>query len=122
MDAAIGPDAVTPGEGETGLPRRAVLEQNYPNPFNAGSEITYRLPDAVHVRLALYDMLGREVRVLVDEDLAAGVHTARVDAANLASGVYVYRLQVRPPSSSAGRSVTHGGMGSSLTKTLVLIR
>ncbi len=102
MDAALGLESVTPGEGTDGLPGQIVLDQNYPNPFNAGTEISYRLPFAAHVQLTLYDMLGREVRVLVDEDAAAGVHRARVDANGLASGVYLYRLNVRPDNAGVG--------------------
>jgi unsaturated chondroitin disaccharide hydrolase len=70
------------------------LEQSYPNPFNAGTTIGYRvsgLGDRV-VRLAVCDMLGREVAVLVDERKQPGVYTASWNAAGMASGVYVYRL------------------------------
>ena len=120
MDVALGMESVTPGEGTDGLPGQIVLDQNYPNPFNAGTEISYRLPFAAHVRLTLYDMLGREVRVLVDEDLAAGVHRARVDANGLAWGAYLYRLNVRPDYAGVGsRSIESG---SSLTKQLVLVK
>jgi hypothetical protein len=120
MDAALGMESVTPGMGTDGLPGQIVLDQNYPNPFNAGTEISYRLPSAGHVRLTVYDVLGREVRVLVDEDAAAGVHRARVDANGLASGVYLYRLNVRPD--NAGVESRNIESGSSLTKRLVLVK
>jgi hypothetical protein len=122
LDAVLSPDAVSPGPAHTGMPGRVVLEQNYPNPFNAGSEISYRLPAAGHVRLALYDLLGREVRVLAEGDAVAGVHRASIDASGLASGVYMYRLQVRPLDVVGGRGAGSGGSASSLTKRLVLIR
>jgi hypothetical protein len=125
MDAALGVESVTPGDGTEGIPGQIVLEQNYPNPFNAGTEIGYRLPSAAHVRLTLYDMLGREVKVLVDEDAAAGVYSARVGSDGLASGVYLYRLNIRP-GSAGGASANPGsgslGSESSQTKRLVLIK
>jgi hypothetical protein len=70
------------------------LEQNYPNPFNASSVIGYRVSGAGlgRVRLAVYDMLGREVAVLVDEHKESGAYTATWNASGMASGVYIYRL------------------------------
>jgi len=65
---------------------------NYPNPFNASTIIEYRLPQSLHVTLTVYDMLGREVTLLVNDDMEAGVHEARFDASALSSGVYFYRL------------------------------
>jgi hypothetical protein len=70
-------------------------------------------------------MLGREVKVLADEDAAAGAHRARVDAEGLASGVYLYRLDVRPHDAGAGSGSVRSGSResrSSLTKRLVLIK
>jgi hypothetical protein len=81
-------------------PARWVLDQNYPNPFNPTTVIRYELPAVSDVRLALYDLLGREVAVLVNEEQVSGVHEVRFDASGLASGVYVYRLQ------SGGRAET----------------
>jgi hypothetical protein len=69
------------------------LAQNYPNPFNPSTTIKYELPHSSVVRLSVYDMLGREVSVLVDERRDAGVHEIKFNASGLASGVYVYRLQ-----------------------------
>jgi len=68
------------------------LEQNYPNPFNPTTVIRYQLPAAASVTLAVYDVLGREVTVLVNDRRDAGVHEVQFDGANLASGVYLYRL------------------------------
>jgi hypothetical protein len=65
----------------------------YPNPFNPSTTIRFELPTAMHVRLIVYDMSGREVRSLVDEPRAAGVHEVRFGGAELSSGVYVYRFQ-----------------------------
>lgn len=64
-----------------------------PNPSNAGVTITYRIPEAAHVRLAVYDALGREVAVLVDEAREAGEHAVPWDAAALPAGTYLYRIE-----------------------------
>jgi len=69
------------------------LDQNYPNPFNPSTTIKYELPQSSVVRLSVYDMLGREVSVLVNESKDAGVHEVRFDGSGLASGFYLYRLQ-----------------------------
>jgi hypothetical protein len=74
------------------LPAAFELRQNYPNPFNASTEIGYQLSEFGTVRLAVYDLLGREVAVLVDETREPGSYQVTVDASQLASGVYVYRL------------------------------
>ena len=77
----------------TNVPMRFTLCQNYPNPFNPSTTITYELPKSTEVKLSVYDILGREVSVLVNERRNAGVHEVKLDAAGLASGVYFYRLQ-----------------------------
>jgi hypothetical protein len=69
------------------------LAQNYPNPFNPATTITYELPIASQVTLSVYDVLGREVSVLVNGRKNAGVHEVKFDGVNLPSGVYFYRLQ-----------------------------
>ncbi len=69
--------------------------QNYPNPFNPSTTIKFELPKSSEVRLSVYDMLGREVTVLVNERRDAGVHEVKFDASGLSSGVYFYRLQAR---------------------------
>jgi hypothetical protein len=75
------------------LPERFNLEQNYPNPFNPLTHINYQLPANSYVTLKVYDNLGREVKTLLDSWQNAGYHTLEFDAAELASGVYFYRLQ-----------------------------
>ena len=77
------------------LPAEVTLSANYPNPFNPETTIRYSLPQAGEVRLAVYDLLGHEVAVLVDRSKPAGNHTVRFGADNLASGLYVYRLQAQ---------------------------
>ncbi len=68
------------------------LLPTYPNPFKASTTIRYALPRASHVRLAIYDMLGREVRMLVVGAIPAGRHEATFEAGDLPSGLYVARL------------------------------
>ncbi|MCX6163125.1 MAG: T9SS type A sorting domain-containing protein [Ignavibacteriae bacterium] len=68
------------------------LGQNYPNPFNPVTRIRYELPRAVVVRLAVYDVMGREVEMLVNERQTAGSYEAVWDGTRFASGVYFYRL------------------------------
>ncbi len=74
------------------LPTEVALSQNYPNPFNPQTTIDYALPKAGDVSLIVYDMLGREVDVLLDGPQAAGRHTVRFGANHLPNGTYVYRL------------------------------
>ncbi|MEX1054676.1 MAG: T9SS type A sorting domain-containing protein, partial [Rhodothermales bacterium] len=75
------------------LPDAITLQQNYPNPFNPATTIEFSLPSASRVRLAVYDMLGREVAVLVNGALSAGTHGADFNASRLPSGAYMYQLR-----------------------------
>ena len=75
------------------IPERYALEQNYPNPFNPSTLIEYTLPSTGLVTLKVYDILGQEVRTLVNELQTPGRYTVRFDGASLATGVYFYRLQ-----------------------------
>ena len=75
------------------LPKQVTLHQNYPNPFNPATTIRYTLSSSEQVRLSVYDMLGREMAVIVNEMKTAGVHTARWDASGSSSGIYMYVLQ-----------------------------
>jgi len=83
--------SVDPITGE--LPVAFLIRQNYPNPFNPSTTIKYELPKSSVVKLSVFDMLGREVSVLVNERRDVGVHEVQLDGAQLASGVYFYRLQ-----------------------------
>ncbi|MCX6160768.1 MAG: T9SS type A sorting domain-containing protein [Ignavibacteriae bacterium] len=78
---------------EINIPASYKLEQNYPNPFNPVTKINFALPKAGFVSLKVYDMLGREVAVLVSENRIAGSHTVSFDASALQSGVFFYRLE-----------------------------
>lgn len=84
---------LTSSESHGEVPAAFALEPNYPNPFNPVTTIRYQLPEAGHVLLRVYDMLGREVAKLVDGVQPAGEHEVRFDASELGTGVYVYRLQ-----------------------------
>ena len=79
-------------EAAEALPTRFALGQNYPNPFNPQTTISFDLPSSAPVRLSVYDVLGREVKVLVDGELAAGTHRVAFDGSGVASGTYLYRL------------------------------
>jgi len=80
--------------GLVSTPTSLHLSQNYPNPFNPTTQIAYQLPDAANVRLSIFNLLGQEVEVLVNERKEAGSYTASWNAGNLSSGVYMYRLEV----------------------------
>jgi ligand-binding sensor domain-containing protein len=74
------------------IPASIQLDQNYPNPFNPSTTISYELSANSFVTLKVYDVLGREVKALVNERQNAGSHSATFNASNLPSGVYFYRL------------------------------
>jgi endonuclease I len=85
------------------------LNQNYPNPFNPSTVISYRLTANTSVKLQVYDMLGREIAVLVhSEKEAAGTHRVTFDASGLSSGIYIYRLST--------------GLGEQLTRKMLLMK
>jgi len=102
---------VEEGNGLNALSFR--LEQNYPNPFNPSTVIRFDVPGgkgslpASNVKLVVYNLLGREVAVLVNERKAAGTYEVKFDAQGLSSGVYFYRLE-------AGEAV--------LTKTMTVLK
>lgn len=85
------PSAVTVSPGT--VPATTALLQNYPNPFNPASDIRYQLSASGHVRLSVYDLLGRLVTTLVDEAGSPGTYTVRFDGSRVASGMYFYRLE-----------------------------
>ena len=69
------------------------LDQNYPNPFNPSTQIRYHLPVDAYVQLAIFNILGERIAMLVNERQQAGAHDVMLDASHLASGVYIYRLE-----------------------------
>ncbi len=84
------------------------LEQNFPNPFNPVTRIRYQITRTIHVKIAVYNILGEQLATLVDEKQAAGEHSVEWNAAGFASGVYYYRLKT--------------GENSSQIKKLVLLK
>lgn len=79
-------------EADISGPDRFLLEQNYPNPFNPVTTITYQLPVKNFVTLKVYNPLGEELTVLVNEEKPAGTYKVKFDGSNLPSGVYIYRI------------------------------
>lgn len=75
------------------LPLTTVLHQNYPNPFNPTTTIRFELTENSPVRLSVYDVLGREMMTIANGQYASGTHSVSFDAGNLASGIYIYRLE-----------------------------
>ena len=89
---AFNPASIVAVEQECNL-TSFLLEQNYPNPFNPSTVVRYQLAVASNVRLVLYDLLGREVAVLVDGKKEAGTYEVKFEGTRLSSGVYFCRLQ-----------------------------
>jgi hypothetical protein len=79
-------------ETENTLPTQYSLSQNYPNPFNPATTISYSIPNSGNVTLKIFNILGQEVKSLVNEYQNAGVHKLTFDASSLTSGVYFYSL------------------------------
>jgi photosystem II stability/assembly factor-like uncharacterized protein len=84
--------STTSAENGKELPAAFALAQNYPNPFNPSTAIGFQVTAYSHVRLSIYDLLGREVATLVNEVKAPGSYEVTWDAGGMASGVYLYRL------------------------------
>ena len=76
------------------LPSSMTLDQNYPNPFNPSTNIQFDIDTSQQVRLSVFDMMGREVAILVNGVMPAGEHSARFEAGNLPGGAYLYRLSL----------------------------
>jgi hypothetical protein len=77
---------------EVGVPGKFNVSQNYPNPFNPTTKIDFDLPFDSRVSIKLYDMSGREVMTLVNEQKTAGYYTVQLNGNNLSSGMYFYRF------------------------------
>ncbi|MCC6396985.1 MAG: T9SS type A sorting domain-containing protein, partial [Bacteroidetes bacterium] len=106
------------------------LDQNYPNPFNPGTTISYRIGGGgseqsgsanAWVKLAVYDLLGHEVAVLVEGEKSPGKYVARWDAGDRPSGVYFCRLEVWPKDSRTRRGLAGDGTNFVATRKLILL-
>jgi hypothetical protein len=97
LQTGIDPEATDAVRGGAGSPSAShfTLSQNYPNPFNPTTAISFELPAVSHVTLRVYDLLGREVKTLVEGFGQPGSHTVTFDGGNLASGVYFYQLRAQ---------------------------
>jgi len=84
---------ITDVEDAGQLPQNYALDQNYPNPFNPATTITYAVPQNSFISLRVFDILGNEVQILVNETKSAGTYTVSFDAASVPSGVYFYTLE-----------------------------
>ncbi len=90
----IGSDAnsILPGY-QINIPTDYALNQNHPNPFNPSTKITYRLRSTCHVELNVYDLSGKKVKTLINDNQSSGDHSVVFDGSDLASGIYLYQLK-----------------------------
>ena len=80
-------------DDETNLPVDFSLSQNYPNPFNPSTKIQFSIPEPGNVKLIVYNLLGQEIKILVNEFKESGTYTINLDAVGLNSGVYIYKIE-----------------------------
>lgn len=92
---ASGDDPVLSVETNGSLPFRYELYQNFPNPFNPITTIKFDIPEETDVKIIIYDILGREVKTLIDQHVKPGRYRTYWNALNNASGAYFYRLETR---------------------------
>jgi hypothetical protein len=97
----------------TEIPDVFSISQNYPNPFNPNTKIDFSLPAKSTVTLRVYDLLGKEVMTLLDDVKEPGIYQANFNAANIASGTYFYRIDVKE---------SNGGRAFSETKRMILLK
>src|SRR5690606_38748107 len=91
-------DRTAVGVEDAALPEAFALEGNYPNPFNPSTQVRFAVPEAAHVRIEVFNVLGQRVQVLVDQVVEPGHHTVTWDARGsmgevVPSGVYLYRME-----------------------------
>ena len=84
---------ILPRDPLTNIPGDFMLYQNYPNPFNPSTQIKYELPLDANVKITVYDMLGKELAVLVNEQKTAGRYNVSFDASRISSGMYFYKIE-----------------------------
>lgn len=84
---------ITSVESEGGIPTKFVLSQNYPNPFNPTTKIQFGLPKETTVRLSIFNTLGQEIAILVNQKLPSRTYSVNFDASELPNGIYFYKIQ-----------------------------
>jgi len=104
-------DTTVPVRDEQTIPASFKLFQNYPNPFNPATSIRYEVSSIQYVNITVYDILGREIAILVNEEKFPGSYEVKFDASKLSSGTYFYRLTSGPPTG-----------GYTETKKMILIK
>jgi 5-hydroxyisourate hydrolase-like protein (transthyretin family) len=77
------------------IPNEFKLYQNYPNPFNVSTKFKVQISKLSHVRIIVYDVLGRTIAALVNEELKPGTYEIQFDGTNFSSGVYFYRMETQ---------------------------
>lgn len=80
-------------ENKDNIVKTYQLEQNYPNPFNPSTKIRFSIPIASSVKLSVYNILGQQVRTLINKDMEAGTHTVDFESTGLSSGIYIYKIE-----------------------------
>jgi hypothetical protein len=111
-DLSFGPAITGVQESNPTSPGVFALTQNYPNPFNPSTKISYQLPTEGLVRLEVYDIMGRTLSLLVNEEKPAGQFTATFDGSKFTSGIYFYRLNV----------IARDGKSFSQTNKMILVK
>jgi hypothetical protein len=86
-------DMITSVGSEALFPVEFILEQNYPNPFNPSTKVRYSVPNSSQVTLKIFNTLGEEIAILINEEKPAGTYELTWNAENLPSGIYFYRIQ-----------------------------
>ena len=79
---------------EETIPSEFGISQNYPNPFNPTTKVEVRMKESGSARLDVYNILGEKVLSVLDEELSAGFHEVNIDGTRLASGIYIYALNI----------------------------
>ena len=115
-------DAATSVQEKGNLPAAFALYQNYPNPFNPVTTIRFSVGTNSYTSLRVYDVLGREAATIVSEKLPAGEYSRQWNAADMPSGIYIYRLSVTPiDERNENARQTSGGQAGTYTETRKLV-
>jgi hypothetical protein len=93
LNAGWIPTGIKSGNNSSSIITGYQLNQNYPNPFNPSTTIKYSIPIAGLVTLTVFNILGEQVKTLINQEMPAGNYTVQFNASSLASGIYLYRIQ-----------------------------